>query len=461
MDGGSGAPAKARALTLAPLVAATYFMVAGGPYGLEELVAGAGYGGALLILVVTPLVWSLPTALMVGELASAIPEEGGYYAWVKRALGPFWGFQEVWLSLVASIFDMAIYPTLFTLYLGKLWPTLGGEHAILTGTVMIALCAAWNVRGARSVGRGALTMTVALLAPFLVMAVLALFGHATTILPASAPIASDASAPAGAGGLLAGILIAMWNYMGWDNASTIAGEVDRPQHTYPRAMLAAVVLVGLTYVIPVAAVARTGIDPSAWTTGAWADVGEALGGHWLRVAIVAGGAICGVGMFNALVLSYSRLPLVMAEDGLLPRAFAWVTPRSGAPWVSIIVCSVAWAACLRLGFDRLIELDILIYQVSLLLEFGALVALRLKEPDLPRPYRVPGGLVGAVALGLGPLALCAVALYKGRDERVGPISVLTLGALIMAAGPVAYLGARRLFSRPGRRAPVAAPGDLA
>ncbi|MCA1664919.1 MAG: APC family permease, partial [Myxococcales bacterium] len=104
-------------LTVAPLVAATYFMVSGGPYGLEEIVAGAGYVGAIVVLLVTPLVWSLPTALMVGELAACVPDEGGYYAWVRRALGPFWGFQEAWLSLVASIFDMAIYPTLFTVYL--------------------------------------------------------------------------------------------------------------------------------------------------------------------------------------------------------------------------------------------------------------------------------------------------------------------------------------------------------
>jgi amino acid transporter len=88
-----------RKLTLTGLVAATYFMVAGGPYGLEELVQNVGYRTALLLLLVTPLVWSLPTALMVGELASTIPDEGGYYVWVERAMGPFWGFQEAWLSL--------------------------------------------------------------------------------------------------------------------------------------------------------------------------------------------------------------------------------------------------------------------------------------------------------------------------------------------------------------------------
>ena len=115
-------------MTLVPLIAATYFMVAGGPYGLEDIVARAGYTGAIVILIVTPLIWSLPTALMVSELASALPQEGGFYVWVTRAMGRFWGFQEVWLSLAGSIFDMAIYPTLFVEYLGHFAPALPAEE---------------------------------------------------------------------------------------------------------------------------------------------------------------------------------------------------------------------------------------------------------------------------------------------------------------------------------------------
>jgi amino acid transporter len=102
-----------RVLTFLPLVAATYFMVAGGPYGLEELVAKAGYTRTFVFLLLTPILWSIPTALMEAELSSAIPEEGGYYVWVRRALGPFWGFFDAWLSMVASIFDMAICATIF------------------------------------------------------------------------------------------------------------------------------------------------------------------------------------------------------------------------------------------------------------------------------------------------------------------------------------------------------------
>src|ERR1051326_4052597 len=107
------APRFRRSLGLLPLIATTFFMVSGGPYGLEELVQKAGYTRALVVLALLPFLWSLPTAFMVGELSGAIPEEGGYYVWVRRALGPFWGFQEAWLSLLASVFDMAIYPTLF------------------------------------------------------------------------------------------------------------------------------------------------------------------------------------------------------------------------------------------------------------------------------------------------------------------------------------------------------------
>lgn len=431
-----------RKLTLAPLVAATYFMVAGGPYGLEDLVASAGYGKAIAILLLTPIVWSLPAALMVGELASAIPAEGGFYVWVRRALGPFAGFMEAWLSLLASVFDMAIYPTLFVLYLSQLWPALGGPAAATAlGAGMIGLCTLWNIRGAKAVGGGALVMTVLLLAPFAVMSVLAPFAHLGHAGGAAPPV-TPAQGAAG-GGLLAGLLVAMWNYMGWDNASTIAGEVDRPQRTYPRAMLVAVALVALSYVMPVAAVRHSGIDPRGWSTGAWVGAATAIGGRWLGVAVVAGGVLCAVGMFNALVLSYSRLPLVLAEDRFLPALFARRDPRTGAPIHAILGCAVAYALALRLGFERLVELDVMLYGLSLILEFVALVALRVREPLLERPFRLPGGTLGAVALGVAPTALILVALVAGRNEHMGSISALALGALLILAGPVIFALTRR------------------
>src|SRR5215467_1505643 len=163
-------------MRLLPLVAATYFMVSGGPYGLEDIIGLAGYGRALLLLFTVPFLWSLPTSLMVGELASSMPYEGGFYHWVRRAMGPFWGFQEAWLSLAASVFDMAIYPTAFVLYLSHAWPALtAGPRGFLLKLAIVVICALWNLRGAVSVGEGSERMMALSLAPFLALVGLAIW----------------------------------------------------------------------------------------------------------------------------------------------------------------------------------------------------------------------------------------------------------------------------------------------
>jgi amino acid transporter len=426
-------------LTLWPLIAATFFMVSGGTYGTEDVVHGAGYGLALLILLLTPLLWSLPTAFMIGELASALPAEGGYYAWVRRGLGNFWGFQEAWLSLASSIFDMAIYPTLFVAYLARLVPWAAtGHHGEMVALGVVATCAALNIAGIRVVGITSLWLFFLLSAPFALMVLLAPFEAGRLAHAHTAPVTSTV-------GLLGGTLIAMWNYMGWDNASTIALEVERPQRTYPRAMIAAVVLVALSYVLPVLAVKMTGVPASAFETGSWADLAGLMAGTWLRVALVLGGMMSGFGMFNALVMSYSRLPLAMAQDGMLPRVFARLHPRTQTPWVAIVVLAAGWALCLGLGFERLVTLDITVYGASLFLEFVSLVALRIREPHLARPFRVPGGMPGAVVAGALPTALLALALVHSDHEQVLGMNGLLFGLLIIVGGFVVYWAASAMW----------------
>jgi amino acid transporter len=231
--------------------------------------------------------------------------------------------------------------------------------------------------------------------------------------------------------------------MGWDNASTVAGEVDRPQRNYPIAVLTAVALVALAYVIPMGAMLVARVDPSGWDTGSWVDVSRVYGGAPLAVAVVIGGLISAFGMFNALCLSYARLPAVLAEDGYLPRVLARRSRRNDAPWVAVLACALAWTLSLGLSFERLVSLDILLYGTSLVLEFVALVVLRLREPELARPFRVPGGVAGAVALGVGPTALLLVALVKNAGERIMGMNALVFGLGVIALGCVAYPLARR------------------
>ena len=424
--------ARASKLRLIPLVAATYFMVSGGPYGLEDIIGAAGYGRAIILLLLVPVFWSLPVSLMIGELATAMPAEGGFYHWVARAMGPFWGFQEGWLSLAASVFDMAIYPTTFVLYLTRVAPVLtAGHRGLLLKFSIVAVACAWNLRGAVSVGSGSVRLMVASLSPFVLLLGLAAWriaGRGVAAAPAGMTMHPD---------LAAALLVALWNYMGWDNASTIAQEVEDPQKNYPRAMLSAAGLVSCVYLLPLIAVWRVGIPAERFSTGAWVDAAGLLGGAALALAVVLDGWLDGLGTFNALVLSVKRLPFAMAQDGLLPRMFTRRLPN-GVPWVSVLVCSGAWALALTFSFERLISIDLVLYGGALLLEFLALLLLRRREPGMTRPFRVPGGWPGAWLVTAGPVALVGFALWAARGERVGGLPALSFAALVALAGPVLF-----------------------
>ena len=439
-------------MRILPLIAATYFMVSGGPYGIEDILGGAGFARAILLLLVLPFLWSLPTALMIGELASAIPAEGGFYIWVQRALGPFWGYQESWLSLSASIFDMALYPAIFVLYLGKFSPSLvDGWKGYAWSLAVVAVCSAWNLLGAPEVGEDSVGLFALLLAPFAIFISLGLW-RAFTLHPA-VQWGSPVNGPASASAFSTAILVALWNYMGWDNASTVAQEVEDPQRSYPRAMIISIILVAVTYILPLAAMALAGLSPDSFSTGDWTTAARAVGGPLLEMAVVAGGCITGVGMFNALVMSYTRLPMAMAEDGMMPCVLARRNSR-GVPWVSVILCGLAWALALKLPFERLISIDLILYGSGLLLEYVALAVLRFREPDLERPFKA-GNLAVACLLGVAPAALIGYALYAARDEKLtGSTSALLFSVVVGLLGPVLYwltaipLARRRLATAP-------------
>jgi amino acid transporter len=102
------------------------------------------------------------------------------------------------------------------------------------------------------------------------------------------------------------------------------------------------------------------------------------------------------------------------------------------------VLAAGWALCLGLGFERLVTIDILVYGSSLLLEFIALVALRIQEPNLPRPFRVPGGVPGAVFMGVFPTLLLGFSIFRSDHEEILGMSSLIFGSLLILAGFLAY-----------------------
>src|SRR3989454_372285 len=260
---------RSSTLRLGPLVAVMYFTVSGGPFGLEGLVGSVGPGVALLLLVLTPVVFSVPETLLIGELASMLPAEGGYYVWVKRAFGRFWGFWNGWLSWVYSLIDMAIYPVLFLQYIRFFAPGLGGVEGWLIALVLIWGATWLNLRGTRAVGTASGWLIAAVLAPFALLAVVALgrwvFGPAAVAAPFR-PFAAPGQSFVGALGI--GISQSIWNYSGWDNASTVGGEIEHATATYPRALARALPLVTIVYLVTIVPVLAL-TDWRRWTDGAW------------------------------------------------------------------------------------------------------------------------------------------------------------------------------------------------
>jgi amino acid transporter len=405
-----------RTLNFTSLVALTFFCVAGGAYGIEDTVGAGGPMVALLFVLVLPWLWSFPTALMTAELSTAMPEDGGYVIWVERAFGRFWGFQEGWLSWLCSFADNALYPIMFVDYLSYLRGDMAPLERWLIGAAVIAAVTWINIRGTQLVGISSVLFTLLVLAPFGVMCLLGV--------PRLEPSAWLVKSEEVAWPLL--LSVVLWNTCGWDNSGCCAGEVKKPNRTYPAAMVTAVALVTLAYLLPLAVGVSVDKNWHEWQEGHFPKVAAQIGGEWLGVWLTIAGLVSAVGLFNALLCTSSRVPYAMAVHGTLPPAFHRLHRRYATPWFSILTNSIGVASLIPFSFQELIQIDMFLYALALILEFAALVWLRIKEPDMPRPYRIPFGTVGVLLFSLPPVALCviSIALANQPTKAVSLVGIM-------------------------------------
>jgi len=418
-----------RELGLVSLAAIVFFNVSGGPYGIEDVVPSFGPGLTLALLLLTPLVWSLPVSLVMAELASAMPDEGGYVTWVRRAFGGFWSFQVGWWSWIDSFVDVAIYPALFVEYVKFWYPAMTSGERWLMALAFIAALTFLNVLGVRPVGGAAIALALAALVPVAALAVSGL--TAARVAPWAPFLAERQTLGAGLG---LGLAVVMWNYGGWDTPSTTLGETRRPERAFRTALRVTLPLVAAAYVLPIAAALASGTsDWRTWSTGSLPRIAEAVGGAWLGHAVALGAVFSTAGLFLSLVLTNSRLPFVLARDRRLPPALGRVHKRFGTPWVAVVVSAAIYAGFAMFSFRELIVLNVWLYSLSLLVELAAFVRLRLAEPTLSRPWRVPGGAPGMMVVSLVPslAALFAMATAGTLNTIAGLAAALT--------GPVVYL----------------------
>ena len=417
-------------LRLLGLVFVLFFTVSGGAFTIETLVATVGPVLAIAALVAIPVFWAIPEALLIGELASMLPVEGGYYRWVQRAFGDRWGFMNAWCTWLYSLVEMALYPAIVVQYLGAFMPGLGHGWIVLVTLLVIWIPTLLNLRGAVPVGRVSVAIGAMVLICFGLLALFALprMTHAPwTTLGAPQPVRWSS--------LGAGLSLALWNWIGWDNASTVCGEIDDAGRTYPRALAIAVPLVALGYFMPLLP-ALAASDWRTWREGGWPDIAIAVAGPIgpaLAIAIIVLAMLSATAMFNSLLLAYSRIPLSVAQDRLLPEWLATVDHR-GVPVRSILLSSTLYSIIALLPFGELISADVLLYALALGLEFAALIQLRRSEPALRGSFRLPFGRAGLIALALCPmLMLVGVTWLEFSEGEFG-------GRALLVAMAAAALG---------------------
>jgi amino acid transporter len=353
---------------------------------------------------------------------------------VQRAFGPFWAFQNGWLTWMYSLVDMALYPKLFVTYLAYFAPGLSPSAIWVVGLVVIWGATALNLTGAKRVGRSSVVAGSFIIAGFLALALVSLT-HAAHVpwRPFAAP------GRAGAGGLAVGLSIALWNYIGWDNASTVQGEVRDATSAYPRALAIALPLVAAGYMIPLLA-ALSATDWTIWTEGGWPQIALAAGGRFgplLAAWIALAGMVSAVALFNALLLAYSRIPFVMATDGLLPAALGRTDAR-GTPRTAVLFSAVCYSVFMLLPFSGLVVADVLLYSLALMLELASLVTLRQREPALRGTFRIPVGTFGVGVLATLPLAVLLLVIVLSFADGEYGLPAVTGAASAIALGPICY-----------------------
>jgi amino acid transporter len=425
---------KLRTIQLAAVI---FLTVSGGPYGLEPLLEQAGAGAALLLLVIVPICWDIPTIFTILELNSMMPVTGGYYQWVKKALGLRFAFYEGWWTWLYTFADLAIYPVMFVQYLSFFFPETE-VYKIPVCLAIIWISAGINILGIVPVGKMSIGLSIIVLLPFLIMLFVSFYTHKGHM---HLPVMSFTGRPFSATGI--GLYTVMWNFIGWDNVTTYADEVQKPVKAYLFSILIAFISVFTIYFIATFIAINSGIDTGVLAENGFPALGSLLGGKWLGSIMALGGMASALGLYSAVLLSVSRIPEAMSSDRLLPAKLHALHPRFKSPYVSILACSIAVSFMIAWTFGELLIIDITLYGAALFLEYLALIRLRKTAASNYRPFRIPLGVGGLVAMSLLPLSVYCIALSAAFVQSGNTLKPVLFALLALGSAQAGWMVARR------------------
>jgi amino acid transporter len=408
-----------------------YGVCCGGPTRLGSMISSSGPGMSILLLLLLPIVWACPVGLACAELSSALPCEAGPYRWTQRAMGEFAGFLTGWWTVLTNYVDSSIYVVLAVSYIGTFFQ-LDKLHAWLIAAGFILICSYINIRGIKSVMTVSVVACFACLLPFAIFVVYGLFHIKHNPLVPLVPPGMSISESIGLG-----LAIAMWQYAGFSYIPSIAEEIKGASKLLPKALIWVIVAMVATYVLPtVVGLAAIG-QWDQWSSDgggiSFVQLGQLLGGPILGYAMLCGMVVGSLLLYNDTVASGARFPWVLAQDNLFPKFVGKLHKKYGTPHVSIGIYTVVNLIMATGSFDQVVVADIFLMMFFLVVSLIAFVVLRFREPDLPRPFKVKGGKIGAIIMVAPAIAIAIIALFtNGIEAAIG-------GLIAIASGPVAYV----------------------
>ena len=429
----NGTGLKRVRMRLITVVIIIFTLTCSGSFGMEDTLGSSGAGLALVMILLVPIFWALPMALISAELGSALPEEGGFIRWSRRALGEFWGFQSGWWWQLSLFVDTAVYIALTVDYLQSTYG-LSGWVRWLIGFGLIVVFSYINIRGLELTGWTLTVVQAVVFVPFVALVVIGLAkGQSNPFSPFVAP----GESVFGAAGL--GLAVLMWMYSGYESMSMVAGEIEEPQRLIPRALLINMgIVVGFYFITTmVLAVAA----PKGATFGTSGDegmvdfisVGRAVGGQFLRYGLIAAMIAGNLGLFMGYLASGSRPLYVLSKDKLFGKWAAIEHKKYGTPYVAIIFMAALDAVLIIGSFSFLIVIDVFLLMFAYIVIMISAVVLRKKEPGLRRLYRIPLNTWGLALFVTPPILIAVYALVSnGWAYFVG-------GCIAVLSGPLAYL----------------------
>lgn len=419
-----------------PLLALFYGYTAGGPFGYEEIFSGSGPGMALVFLTFVPFFWSIPISFAAAELNSILPVQGGFYRWVRYAFGDFWGFQCGWWNWTGTFLLNSVYGVLLMDYLHAYIPWLTGGPKWLGAALVLCFFAYLNIRGIQIAGWLAIVLQFAVLVPVAWLCVVSLLHwHYNPVLPFVPP-----DKPVGTI-FGQGLALAMWNYAGYEQLSSVVGEIKDAEKTFVRVLAWNTPLNILTYTLPATlALAALG-NWQQWQTGYIVTASALIGGTALGAAMLVASIIGTASLSNSTILYTTRIPATMAEDGYLPAWLGAIHPKYRTPARAIAISTVVYCILAGTNVVQLVSIYIWTRIATSMLTLLAAWKVRRKLPDASRRFRIPGGRVGMIAAILFPAILCAVKIYYSEPY------VFRYSPLLLATGPVAWLLLRGRFRR--------------